>query len=270
MSILVSTSMYKSGNFKNILNFVEKYKGNVGAEIFPRFDEPEFEGVLRECLPLLKQVPISIHEPYFEVEHTAGFGTKQYRITMHRLSSMIKYGSIMGCEYIVYHHNNCAMPDDKKEDLLKISQDNLHEVSQLLLPYGIKVAVENAGTVAKNTMLLDESEFIALCKESVCDVVLDLGHINANGWNLRNVMSALKNKIIAYHIHNNYGNTDEHNRIFDGTLDFNEFLNNYFELTPEANLVLEYSEKLADRENEICEDIDYLLEVLQNANKALA
>lgn len=270
MSILISTSMYSSENFKNILHFIEKYNGKVGIEIFPRFDEPEFEGVLRECLPVLKRVPISIHEPYFEVEHTADFNTKQYRITMHRLSSMIKYGSIMGCEYIVYHHNNCAVPDHKKEKLLKISQDNLHEVSQLLLPYGIKVAIENAGTIAKNTMLLNEQEFIALCKESVCNVVLDLGHINVNGWNLRNVISALKNKIVAYHIHNNYGGTDEHNRIFDGTLDFNDFLQNYFELTPKANLVIEYNEKLADKEEEICRDIDYLLEAMEKNNRALA
>lgn len=270
MSILVSTSMYSSKNFKNILHFAERYKGKVGAEIFPRFDEPEFVGVLRECLPVLKNMPISFHEPYFEVEHTADFDSKEYRMTMHRLSSMLKYGSVMGCEYIVYHHNNCAVPEDKKEKLLKISQDNLHEVTQLLLPYGIRVAVENAGTIAKNTMLLNEKEFIALCKESVCNVVLDLGHINANGWNLRNVMSSLKNRIIAYHIHNNYGNSDEHNRIFDGTLDFNEFLKNYCELTPNANLVLEYDEKLADNEDEICMDIDYLIETLANSKKALA
>lgn len=270
MSVLVSTSMYSSKNFKNITHFIERYNGKVGAEIFPRFDEQEFEGVLKDCLPVLKQVPISIHEPYFEVEHTAVLGTKEYKKTMHRLSSMIKYGSIMGCEYIVYHHNNCAVPEDKKEELLKISQDNLYEVSQLLLPYGIKVAVENAGTIAGNTMLLNEKEFIAFCRESVCNVVLDLGHINANGWNLRNVMSALKSKIIAYHIHNNYGNIDEHKRIFDGTLDFNEFLSNYFEFTPDANLVLEYSEELACKEDEICQDIDYLLKVLENKDRALA
>ena len=62
MAILISTSMYHSGNFKNILHFADKYKGKVGVEIFPRFDEPEFEKVLKECIPGLKKVPISIHE----------------------------------------------------------------------------------------------------------------------------------------------------------------------------------------------------------------
>lgn len=270
MSVLISTSMYNSSNFKNIIHFIEKYNGKVGVEIFPLFDEPEFEKVLKESLSLLKNVPISFHEPYFEVEHTATLGTKQYKKTMRRLSSMIKYGSVLGCEYIVYHHNNCAVPNDKREELLKISQDNLHEVTQLLLPYGIKVAVENAGTLSKNTMLLNEQEFIELCKESVCDVVIDLGHINSNGWDLKNVMTKLKDRIISYHIHNNYGKADDHNRIFDGTLDFNKFIENYIELTPNANLVFEYSEELADKEDEICQDIDYILSVIEKTNKALA
>lgn len=270
MSILVSTTMYKSSEFKNALYFVEKYKGKVGLEIFPRFDEPEFEKVLKEYVPLLKNVPISFHEPYFEVEHTADYKTAEYRTTMHRLSSMIKYGSIMGCEYIVYHHNNCYVPDEKKDSLLKISQDNLHEVSQLLLPYGIPVAIENAGTDSQHTKLLNENEFIALCKESVCSAVIDLGHINANGWNLKHTITALKNKIISYHIHNNYGKNDDHNRIFDGTLDFNEFMKYYLEYTPNAHLVLEYSDKFVNKEDEICQDIDYLLEKISAGKKALA
>ena len=76
--------MYNSSNFKNALHFVDKYKGKVGLEIFPRFDEPEFENVLKECVPILKKVPISFHEPAFEIEHTADYDTTEYRRTMHR------------------------------------------------------------------------------------------------------------------------------------------------------------------------------------------
>lgn len=262
MSVLISTTMYNSDNFKNILHFVEKYNGKVGAEIFPRFDEPNFKDVLKECIPALKNVPISFHEPYSEIEHTANMHTLQYKITMHRLSSMIKYGSVLGCRYIVYHHNNCAVSPEDKETLLKVSEDNLHEVTQLLLPYGIKVAVENAGTKAEGTMLLDEDEFIALCRENVSNVVIDLGHINANGWNLRRVVSALQRKIISYHVHNNYGKTDEHNSILDGTLDFNEFLAIYKEFTPKADIVLEYNEKFVDNEDAVCKDIDFIFNAL--------
>lgn len=263
MSILISTSMYHSGNFKNILHFTEKYNGKVGAEIFPRFDEPEFEKVFKECIPELKKVPISFHEPSFEIEHTANTKSNEYKKTVHRLSSMIKYSSVLGCKYVVYHHNNCVVPEGRREECLKTAQDNLYSVTQLLLPYGIDVAVENTGIEAKRTMLLNEREFIALCRESVCNVVIDLGHINTNGWNMKNVICSLKDKIISYHVHNNYGEDDDHNRIFDGTLDFNEFIKCYREFTPNADIVIEYDESLADKEDEICEDIDYILEAVK-------
>ena len=248
MSILISTAMYHSDNFKNILHFIERYNGKVGAEIFPRFDEEGFEQALRECVPALKQVDITIY----------------------RLSSMIKYGSVMGCEYIVYHHNNCAVAPEDREKLIKTSQDNLYEVSQLLLPYNIAVAVENAGTLAKGTMLLSQEEYISLVLESPCLAVIDIGHINANGWDMERVITALKHKITAYHIHNNHGKYDEHNRIFDGTLDFNRFMELYMKHTPGAKLVLEYSAELADKEEDICRDIDYITEIISNADKALA
>ena len=270
MAILISTSMYHSGNFKNILHFAEKYKGKVGVEIFPRFDEPEFEKVLKECVPGLKKVPISIHEPSFEIEHTADTNSSEHKKTIHRLSSMIKYASVLGCRYIVYHHNNCTVPENMREEYLKTAQDNLYEVTQLLLPYGISVAIENTGIAAKNTMLLNEKEFIEQCRESVCSVVIDLGHINTNGWNMKNVICSLKDKIISYHVHNNYGKDDEHNRIFDGTLNFNEFLGYYKEFTPNADIVVEYNEGLADKEDEICEDIEYIMEAVKGSKKALA
>lgn len=270
MSILISTSMYHSGNFKNILQFTEKYNGKIGVEIFPRFDEPEFEKILKECIPFLKKVPVSIHEPSFEIEHTAGTESREHSKTIHRLSSMIKYASVLGCRYIVYHHNNCIIPDNLREEYLKTAQDNLYEVTQLLLPYGINVAVENTGIAAKNTMLLNEKEFIKYCRESVSNVVLDLGHINTNGWNMKNVIYALKDKIISYHVHNNYGNDDEHNRIFDGTLDFNEFIRYYNEFTPGADIVIEYNERLADKEDEICEDINYITSALKMEKKTTA
>lgn len=268
MAILISTSMYHSGNFKNILHFAEKYKGMVGAEIFPRFDEAGFEKVFKECIPELKKIPISFHEPSFEIEHTAGLETGVHGKTIHRLSSLIKYGSVLGSRYIVYHHNNCVIPENMKDAYLKNAQDNLFEVISLLLPYGIAVAIENTGTKSKNTMLLDEYEFIEQCRESVSNVVIDLGHINTNGWDMKNVISSLKDKIISYHVHNNYGVEDEHNRIFDGTLDFNKFIECYNEFTPDADIVIEYNEGLADKEDEICEDIDYIIEAVKC--KALA
>ena len=85
----------------------------------------------------------------------------------------------------------------------------------------------------------------------------------ANGWDLEQTMEALKDQIVAYHLHNNDGVHDSHQRIFHGTLDFPLFLSDYQRLTPNADLVLEYSPNVADDESGIQEDISWLLEQIR-------
>ena len=63
--------------------------------------------------------------------------------------------------------------------------------------------------------------------------------------------------------HNNDGVHDSHQRIFHGTLDFPLFLSDYQRLTPNADLVLEYSPNVADDESGIQEDISWLLEQIR-------
>ena len=89
-------------------------------------------------------------------------------------------------------------------------------------------------------------------------VLIDIGHAHANGWDLRHVMEALQDKIISYHVHNNDGVHDCHQRIYNGTLDFNDFLYDVRELTPKADLVLEYAPDVAADQAGILKDVKTL------------
>ena len=63
MALLISTNMYKAEEFKRILPYVEKWKGQVGVEVFPMFHQKVFAPLLEESMDLLKHVPISFHGP---------------------------------------------------------------------------------------------------------------------------------------------------------------------------------------------------------------
>ena len=125
--------------------------------------------------------------------------------------------------------------------------------------YGIPMVVENAGVDCLHTMLLNEEEFIAECKRLGCRVLIDIGHAHANGWDLTHVMEELKEAIVSYHLHNNDQTCDGHRRIFDGTLDFKQFMTDYNRLTPEADLVIEYCPDAAEEVEEVLEDARYLM-----------
>ena len=46
MALLISTNMYKAEEFKRILPYVEKWKGQVGVEVFPMFHQKVFASLL--------------------------------------------------------------------------------------------------------------------------------------------------------------------------------------------------------------------------------
>ena len=120
------------------------------------------------------------------------------------------------------------------------------------------MAVENVGIKSMGNVLMNQEQFIVECRKLPNPVLIDIGHAHANGWDLRHVMEALQDKIISYHVHNNDGVHDCHQRIYNGTLDFNAFLYDVRELTPKADLVLEYAPDVAADQAGILKDVKTL------------
>lgn len=257
--MLISTNMYHAGELKKVLKFITPKCENPGVEIFPLFDHEDYEQELIACLPELSGVPISFHGPYYKAEHSAEKGTKQYRITMEMVEKTLKYCRELQSRYMVFHHNNGRVSEKEKRSMIDISCRNFREIETMYAQYGIPVLVENAGVIDRGNMLLDQQEFIELCKKERYQVLIDIGHAHANGWDLSAVMESLKDQIAAYHVHNNDGVHDSHQRIHNGSLDFETFIKDYREFTPDADIVLEYSPDISGDESGIQEDIEYLL-----------
>ncbi len=60
-----------------------------------------------------------------------------------------------------------------------------------------------------------KKEFVEECLNSDENVLKDIGHANANGWNIENLISSLKDRIVSYNLHTNDGVKDEHRLIFE-------------------------------------------------------
>ena len=107
--ILISTNMYKGSEFGQVLPYLKRFPGQVGVEVFPMFHEECFEKNLRDAMPLLKEVPVSFHGPYYQAEHSAAEGTVEYARTMELLEKTLSYAKELSSKYLVYHHNNCRI-----------------------------------------------------------------------------------------------------------------------------------------------------------------
>lgn len=104
------------------------------------------------------------------------------------------------------------------------------------IPEGMTVCVEN---VLEETpeMLSDIIRAVDSPKLKLC---LDIGHVNA--YSKVPVEKWLKQwgeEIAHFHIHNNYGDRDAHNALFDGTIDMVHILRRAEETCPDATFALE-------------------------------
>lgn len=275
MALLISTNMYKAEELSSVFFYLDRFPGRLGVEIFPMFHEAGeeavgwtgdggarktgYEAVLEACLPRLKKVPVSFHGPYYGAEHSAAPGTPDYVRTVEMTARTLEYAQALDSRYMVYHHNNCHVTDGGRGGLVRQACGNFREIETMSEMRGVPLVVENAGVMDRGNMLLGEGAFIDLCKKEQYKVLVDIGHAHANGWDLERVMEELREQIIAYHLHNNDGIHDCHRRIWDGTLDFDSFLETYRRLTPGADMVLEYSPDAAGDREGISSDIERLL-----------
>ncbi len=260
MNLLISTNMYIPGQLARVIPHLNAFRGRTGVEVFPLFDADCYENELIQCEPEFEKIPVSFHGPYYETEHSAAPGTREYERSMELVRKTLQYCVRLHSRYLVFHHNNIPVIEERREEMIRTSRENYREIEKMFQAHEIPVVVENAGVKDRQNMLFDQDEFIRLCREEQYPVLIDIGHAYANGWNLCQVMETLKNQIVAYHLHNNDGVHDSHQRIFHGTLDFPQFLADYRRLTPDADLVLEYSPNVADDEAGIREDIAWILD----------
>lgn len=257
MNIYISTNMFKVNQLEEVFDILEHVQHeNVGIELFVEFHNPEFMEIVNKNMERLKKYKISMHGPYYKTEHSAEIGSDSYNKSKEYFIETLKLSKELNSSYIVYHHNNCKIHD--KEKMINNSKINLEELNELGKYYNANIVIENAGVISSQNMLFDQDEFIQICKESDNNVLIDIGHAFANGWDIEYVIRELKDKIVSYHLHNNDGKKDSHDSICYGSFNIDEFLEVYNKYTNKADLVLEYNKDYRNKVNILMEDIDYI------------
>lgn len=256
MNIYISTNMYKPSELEKIFQLIRKVNDpSVGIELFPEWHDNQFIYTLRHNLDKLKKSPSTLHGPYYYTEHSKKKGTIEYERAQDYFKRTLELGKKINSKYIVYHHNNCEVKPEDRIEMVKTSTENLMELNALSKEYNIDIVVENAGVISRNNVLFNEQEFTEMARSIDNSILIDVGHAFANNWNLVKVISELKDKILSYHLHNNNGVEDNHNRIRDGKLNMDDFFQSHAKYTPDAALVIEYGKNCSRYMEDILEDV---------------
>ena len=256
MNLYVDTCVLPRSSLESAELYRERFGQELGFELLMMFDLPDWEDHLRASLSLFSAGPLVFHEPVWGVEHSAPRGSAAWEEGMYHLRLTQKYAEILHPSDMVYHLNNCPVPEGQRDCLLDTSLRNLEEMRGMFP--GVRLLVENTGIAAEGTALLNQAEFTDLARDRHWDVLIDVGHANANGWDLYKLVEDLRGRIRGYHLHNNDGVHDRHNRLRDGTVDFGKLLPFLSRTTPAAFRVIEYCREELHGDP-LLEDIEYCL-----------
>ncbi len=256
MNIYIDTCVLPRSQLQTGRIYRERYS-SLGFELLMMFDLPDFEENLKQNLELFKAGPLVFHEPVWGVEHSAPKGSKAWEDGMFHLRLTQKYAEILKPSAMVVHLNNCPVKPGKKDEMLRNALQNIEEMQEMF--HGVTLLYENTGTKADGTILLNQTEFTDLCRGRNFPVLIDVGHANANGWDIRKLVRDLQGQIRGFHLHNNDGVHDLHNRLQDGTIDFGSLIPYLDETVPDAFRVIEYTRPVNHGEA-LLEDIGTLID----------
>ncbi len=258
MGIYIDTCVLPRAQLETGRFYRERFGESLGFELLMMFDLDDFEDDLKRNLDLFSTGPLIFHEPVWGVEHTSPRGSAAWEEGMRHLLLTQKYARILRPSAMVFHLNNGLVPPEKKDAMLQNALRNLEE-TQDMFP-DTTLLTENTGILTEGTQLLDQREFTSLCLSLGLPVLIDVGHANANGWDLKKLIRDLSGLIGGFHLHNNDGLRDRHNRLRDGTLDFASLIPFIDLETPDVPRVIEYT-RPAYHGEPLAEDIEYLMKL---------
>ena len=261
MNFLIDTCVLPRSHLETAEIYRETFGPSLGFELLMMFDLPDFRDNLDRNLALFEQGPLIFHEPVWGVEHSAPPGSPAEAEGRYHMEQTLRYARMLRPEKMVYHLNNYPIVPGEKDRMLQTSLDNLAKLREQLPD--VVILTENTGTRLDGTMLLDQSEFTDLCRSMRLPVMIDIGHANANSWDLFRLVCDLRDQIGGYHLHNNDGIHDLHNRLNSGTVDYAALVPYLARTTPDASFVIEYTRSVFHGQP-LIEDIAMLKQLAEN------
>lgn len=241
--IFISDLIFFNKTFEEIESFLKKNEQK-NFEFFVEPKDKEKMNKLKQILLRNKFGSISFHGPYRFFSLTAS--EEKWNKMVEDFEEVILLAEFYNVEFIVLHTNEVIDYQVKKE-IVESRIDFLIKKAK-----NIKIAVENVGI--KKNMLYNEEEYVSLIKNKKLYSLIDIGHALLNNWDLEKVISNLQTNILAYHLHNNFGEKDSHQSVFEGKYNYNKIFEMIRKYTPNSNLVLEYNPTV--KEEILIEDLE--------------
>ena len=247
-----------------LLEMTAPFHGLVGIEFFIHTYSKAYMNQLEHIEEWTNGLPLAFHGPFVTVEASSVPGNREYCWLMESYEKAFQLVKEFGGSHVVFHDHECFVKPEKKKKLQKQSFENMKRLEEMAAKWGLRLFLENLALPSKGTPLFEQDEYIELFEQFPrSDCLIDIGHLGVAGWDMEHVISALKGRIKAYHLHNNDGKADSHCRIGEGVISYEYFFDLYCNYTPEADLTLEYGDNHRITPEQVIADLRYVWEKIK-------
>jgi sugar phosphate isomerase/epimerase len=168
--------------------------------------------------------------------------------------------------YVV--HMNAPYPDapspEEKAERLKRVEDRLARLNESCDREGVAMLVENLAYGHGMKTLCDQEDFLRVFKNNpALNCIVDTGHAALGSIDINEVQMALGSRLKAYHLHDNDGHEDLHQRVGTGVNDWKHFGEGARLYTPNAHFIMEYNVNAVSELNDYAQDADRIRAMLK-------
>lgn len=219
---------------------LDRLPKEVGLELFTEFGSDSFWNGWLKCLLLERSGSFSIHGPHQNLDLADPDLVDEAVLAAYRRDFSL--GKQYQAAHIVVHPNS---PYTRPYSQRQVSKDTARRriglLAELSREYGVPLCVENMGYGEPGELLFDKEEYLALFDQfPTIQSLIDIGKIQLAGWDIEELMTRLRDRITAFHLHDNNDRQDQHLRVGAGAFDWERFQYLYHSNTPQSLLILEY------------------------------
>lgn len=167
--------------------------------------------------------PLSVHPPAWDI-NIASYTKPVRDMSIGVYAQAIDWAKSIGATYIVVHIGWRGDPNFPRTECLRRAEEAIGALAARASRAGVLLAVENVGWFGQE--VCDQEEFTSLIKRlpQSAGALLDVGHALLAGWDVPRAARELAPRMVAMHLHDNNGTSDQHLPIGQGKLNWDALL----------------------------------------------
>lgn len=213
---------------------------DIGVEVYSETGSDFYWNHLLPRLLKDRIGPFSVHGPYQNIDLSSN--TLDYEEVKEFYRWTFRLCEKFGSRHCVCHpyayKSITSMSAVEIDTRRELCLNRVVEISREAEKYGVTLLVEN---MADYDGLFSQEDFLNVfggVKE--LRFLIDTGHANIQRWDIDMMFGVLGERILGYHLNDNFGDADSHLKVFEGTFDWKTFFARAMQITPDAVYVCEY------------------------------